>query len=188
MTTDEDRLRAMIAPQPPQPNYPTPWRVAETRRDHVVVTCATGCYTANCPTTTTAEIIVAAVNALATGLTIPNIRAGAETAITTREATPGKPQDGPYPATADEVADELADFITDLDKRGAQSLRRRVIDRLRATTTEPVGTLRCPRCGIGSIWINDGTAVCTNSSPSARGVPGCGASWNSVGNPNGPLP
>jgi hypothetical protein len=70
MTTDQVRLRAMIAPTP---NYPTPWRVAETRQDHVVVTCATGCYTANCPTDDAAEIIVAAVNAFANMVPVPPV-------------------------------------------------------------------------------------------------------------------
>jgi hypothetical protein len=58
------QLRAIIAPEPTY-YYPTPWRVAETRQDYVVVTCSTGSYTANCPNDDVAEVIVAAVNAYA---------------------------------------------------------------------------------------------------------------------------
>jgi hypothetical protein len=43
----------------------------------------------------------------------------AESAIAQREATPGLPADGPYPATIEEVADELAAFILELDRTSA---------------------------------------------------------------------
>lgn len=59
--TDKDtvRLRAMVAPEP---TYPAPWRVAEEINGKRIVTCSTGCYTAECPSTEAAEIIAAAVN------------------------------------------------------------------------------------------------------------------------------
>jgi hypothetical protein len=54
-------LRALVAPRP-EPGYPTPWRVAETRGDKRVVVCAEGHYTCEAPTDEAAEIIAEAVN------------------------------------------------------------------------------------------------------------------------------
>ena len=70
MTADQTvrttELRARIAPLPEDRlYYPTPWRVAETRGDQVVVVCAEGSYVAYAPSAVAAEIIVAAVNAWA---------------------------------------------------------------------------------------------------------------------------
>lgn len=124
---DADHLRAMIQPVP-QPSYPTPWRTAETAPNtQEVVVCYDGSYTAYCPTIEAAEVIVAAVNAFATGLTVEGVRAGCEAAIRTREATPGYPAGGTYPATLEEVADELADFIQSLAQ---PKLLRMVAERL----------------------------------------------------------
>lgn len=58
-----------------------------------------------------------------------SIREQAEYAIRVREATPGLPQDGPYPATIEEVADELASFIDELDATCARGVRAALIDR-----------------------------------------------------------
>jgi hypothetical protein len=60
-----ERVRATIAPRP-NLHYPAPWRMAETKSDgSVVVVCADGNYTAECPNVATAEAIVLAVNTLA---------------------------------------------------------------------------------------------------------------------------
>lgn len=128
---DTERLRKMITPEPTY-YYPTPWRGAETRNGKRIVTCADGSYTAECPTNEAADIIVAAVNAYATGLTREIVRADAEQSIALRGASPGRPQDGPYPATVDEVDDELAAFITELDTRSAPGVTQRIVDRLTA--------------------------------------------------------
>lgn len=61
-----ERVRATLAPVPDL-HYPAPWRVAETKVDGhvVVVVCADGSYTAECPNRETAEAIVLAVNTFA---------------------------------------------------------------------------------------------------------------------------
>jgi hypothetical protein len=43
------------------------------------------------------------------------VTAGARRAIEQREAVPGMPCEGPYPASSAEVADELAQFVAGLD-------------------------------------------------------------------------
>ena len=60
-----DRVRATVAPEPKHLRYPAPWRVAEQRAGHVVVVCADGSYTAECPNFEAAEAIVLAVNTFA---------------------------------------------------------------------------------------------------------------------------
>jgi hypothetical protein len=48
-----------------------------------------------------------------------------------REATPGRPEDGPYPATVGEVADEVVAWIDDMaDSGSARNLHREVLARL----------------------------------------------------------
>jgi len=60
-----ERVRATLAPVP-KLHYPAPWRVAETKDSgHVVVVCADGSYTAQCPNRETAEAVVLAVNTFA---------------------------------------------------------------------------------------------------------------------------
>lgn len=46
----------------PAPQYPTPWRVAETRGNHHIVECADGHYTAEVPDGDLAQLICEAVN------------------------------------------------------------------------------------------------------------------------------
>lgn len=53
-----------------------------------------------------------------------------EDLIKLREATPGKPEDGPYPATVGEVADEIVTFIRELEV-AAPGLTVEVYTRLR---------------------------------------------------------
>lgn len=60
-----ERVNAMIAPEPKHLRYPAPWRTAEERGGHVIVVCADGSYTAECPTREVAEAIVLAVNTFA---------------------------------------------------------------------------------------------------------------------------
>lgn len=59
-----------------------------------------------------------------------HLRTALEAAISLREATPGMPADGPYPATIGEVADEIVDFIDELDRTCAHGLITAVYDRL----------------------------------------------------------
>lgn len=47
---------------------------------------------------------------------------GVNEAIKLREATPGLPANGPYPATVEEVADELAAYILELDRTVARGV------------------------------------------------------------------
>jgi hypothetical protein len=49
----------------PQPQYPTPWRVAETRGNQVVIACAEGHYAAYVPSAELAELIVHQINVAA---------------------------------------------------------------------------------------------------------------------------
>jgi hypothetical protein len=50
------------------------------------------------------------------------IRDKAEYVIAQREAVPGMPSEGPYPATVEEVADELVAFIRELDTTCARGV------------------------------------------------------------------
>lgn len=60
-----DRVRATLAPRP-ELHYPAPWRIAETNGwGKIVVVCANGSYTAECPNPEAAEAIVLAVNMFA---------------------------------------------------------------------------------------------------------------------------
>lgn len=121
------QLRALVSPEP---KYPSPWDTAEVRQGKHIVVSAGGSWVAECPTAEAAEIIVAAVNAFATGLTRETAREQASAAIRTREATPGNPAGGPYPATVSEVADELVDFILTLDANHARGVAGQIRDRL----------------------------------------------------------
>lgn len=60
-----------------------------------------------------------------------DIRNQAERAISTRAYTPGRPEDGPYPSTVEEVADELITFIRDLDQTCARGVAEIVSRQLR---------------------------------------------------------
>jgi hypothetical protein len=57
-------------------------------------------------------------------------RESLEHAARLRAATPGRPEDGPYPATVGEVADEVVQWIKETDTKYARGLTRHVIDRL----------------------------------------------------------
>jgi hypothetical protein len=59
-----------------------------------------------------------------------SVRAAALRRIEQREATPGNPADGPYPASVGEVADELAGLVVELDAGPAQGLVRELVARL----------------------------------------------------------
>jgi hypothetical protein len=67
--------------------------------------------------------------------TILSVRSSAEAAIALREATPGQPANGSYPATVDEVADELAEFISELDTTCARGLRKALVERLNSAAS-----------------------------------------------------
>jgi hypothetical protein len=59
-----------------------------------------------------------------------HLRAALETVISQREVTPGLPSDGPYPSTIGEVADEIVDFVNELDRTCAPGLINAMHDRL----------------------------------------------------------
>jgi hypothetical protein len=59
-----------------------------------------------------------------------SVRAAALRRIEQREATPGNPADGPYPASVGEVADELAGLVVELDAGPARGLVRELVARL----------------------------------------------------------
>jgi hypothetical protein len=59
-----------------------------------------------------------------------SVRAAALHRIEQREATPGNPADGPYPASVGEVADELAGLVVELDAGPARGLVRELAARL----------------------------------------------------------
>lgn len=62
-----------------------------------------------------------------------------------REAIPGVPGAGPYPATVDEVAAEIADFVLELERSGiANGLAGMVRDRLEAGEANWVPGLEIP--------------------------------------------
>lgn len=52
-----------------------------------------------------------------------------------REAVPGMPSEGPYPATTSEVADELAEFIWQLDRSIVKGLVSELTTRLNVSPT-----------------------------------------------------
>lgn len=61
---NETEIRALLAPLPPGPHYPTPWRAAEaTDNSHVFVECASGHWVAKCPTAEAAQAIAVSANA-----------------------------------------------------------------------------------------------------------------------------
>jgi hypothetical protein len=62
------------------------------------------------------------------------VRASAEEAIRLREAVPGMPHEGPYPASVEEVADELVRYIAELDQTSAQGVAALVAKRLQSET------------------------------------------------------
>jgi hypothetical protein len=59
-----------------------------------------------------------------------SVRAAALHRIEQREAMPGNPADGPYPASVGEVADELAGLVVELDAGPARGLARGLAARL----------------------------------------------------------
>jgi hypothetical protein len=59
-----------------------------------------------------------------------SVRTAALGRIEQREATPGNPADGPYPASVGEVADELAGLVVELDAGPARGLVRELAARL----------------------------------------------------------
>lgn len=73
------------------------------------------------------DLVIETCRRLARGET----RAGLDQATAPRCATPGRPEDGPYPAGVDEYADEVVAWIDDLDRRNASTaLRTAVLRRL----------------------------------------------------------
>jgi hypothetical protein len=56
-----------------------------------------------------------------------------------REATPGRPEDGPYPATIGEVADEVLTWIGEMERTSAPGLTRAVIAGLVRASINPGG-------------------------------------------------
>jgi hypothetical protein len=61
VTVDRERALEHVRAVP-EPHYPVPWRVAETKPNSVVVVCDEGHYTCEAPTLEAAQIIVLAVN------------------------------------------------------------------------------------------------------------------------------
>lgn len=51
-------------------------------------------------------------------------------AVRIREANPGRPEDGPYPATVGEVADEVVTWLREMEQVPAPGLIREVLARL----------------------------------------------------------
>lgn len=51
-------------------------------------------------------------------------------AVRVREAVPGRPEEGPYPATIDEVADEVAAWVRLMEEGPAPRLGAAVVARL----------------------------------------------------------
>ena len=47
-----------------------------------------------------------------------------------RPATPGRPEDGPYPATVGEVADEVLAWLGEMDRTSAPGLTHTVLVKL----------------------------------------------------------
>ncbi len=58
------------------------------------------------------------------------VSAELDAAAAQREATPGRPQDGPYPATVGEVADEVVAWIDHMSDTFAQHLIVEVLRRM----------------------------------------------------------
>lgn len=56
--------------------------------------------------------------------------AGLDKATRLRPATEGRPEDGPYPATVDEVADEVIAWLDEMDRINASDLRYAVYRKL----------------------------------------------------------
>jgi hypothetical protein len=69
-------------------------------------------------------------------------RAQAEEAIQPREAVPGVPGDGPYPATVEEVATELTGFIAELDTTVVRGLTAELARKLFHGTAAEWGVTR----------------------------------------------
>jgi hypothetical protein len=75
-----------------------------------------------CPDCDGGDVGYQALKQKSAELTRASIRRAAEEAIALREAVPGMPSEGPYPTSVGEVADELADFIVELDVSCAPGL------------------------------------------------------------------
>ena len=73
------------------------------------------------------EVIADRIRALPTAA---DARARALAAIEQREAVPGDPSSGPYPASVGEVADELAGLVVELDAGPVRGLVRELTSRL----------------------------------------------------------
>lgn len=81
----------------------------------------------------------------------PSITDQIKGAIASREAVPGQPLAGPYPASVDEVADEIVAFITELDGSLARGLASMVRDRLEHRPCQCAGATAdaaCPAHGV----------------------------------------
>jgi len=61
------------------------------------------------------------------------IKDGLEHAIRLREATPGKSSDGFYPATTQEIADEVVNWINGINNSIAPGLKQHVLNLLWST-------------------------------------------------------
>ncbi len=75
----------------------------------------------------------------AAGLT--STAAALDAAVTQREAVPGMPSEGPYPATLDECADEVAAWVRRFERDFGGGFTDMVVERLigRVGVAEPVG-------------------------------------------------
>ena len=69
-----------------------------------------------------------------------DVRAELDHATRLQAATPGKPEDGPYPATVGEVADEVLAWLNEMERTSARGLTRAVIAGLVRDSITPEGS------------------------------------------------
>jgi len=69
-----------------------------------------------------------------------DVRAELDHVTRLREATPSRPEDGPYPATVGEVADEVVAWLNEMDRTSAPGLTRAVIAGLVRDSITPEGS------------------------------------------------
>lgn len=70
-------------------------------------------------------------------LSVSDLTDRAREVIAQREAVPGQPSEGPYPASVEEVADELAGFVDELDATCAPGVLVAVAVRLAKSSGKP---------------------------------------------------
>jgi hypothetical protein len=68
-----------------------------------------------------------------------DISAQLDEAIRQRPVVPGRPEEGPYPATVDEVADEVVRWLRELDQTSARGVAYEVLRRLDGSFADPGG-------------------------------------------------